>query len=669
MRPTGVSPVESPEEQQDRDASATHARTGHATNAETGLAAAIRERIDPAEIGLFFLPVRQQADAAAGQATDFGQLFLGFSFFLLAAALLLAGLLFVLGVRHRSAEVGTLLALGFPPRRVRRLFLAEGAVVALAGAVAGTAGGLLYTRAMLAGLATVWSGAVASATVRFHVEPATLVLGAAAGVAVALLAIWIGVARQARLPARVLLSGEWQEGGGRPAARRWPWLAVAAAATIVAAAIILSLGARRDEGAASGFFGAGALLLVAAVAFCRLALDDARAARRTTRSRGGQSLTLSGLARRNSTRRIGRSLAAVALLACGTFLVVAIGANRQDANQDAGQRSSGTGGFALVGESAAPITRLEGMGGAGGSFQAVPLRVHEGDDASCLNLNRAQRPRVLGVRPEELARRGAFRFEEALPSRHGETSWDVLNGREEGVIPAVADETTITWALGRKVGDTIDLSDERGQTVRLRLVAALANSVLQGSLIISDADFLRLFPSDGGYRMFLIDAAAGGEASVATNLSRSYENSGLQVTPAARRLAAFNEVENAYLSIFQLLGGLGLLLGSAGLGVVVLRNVLERRGELAILRAVGFTRRTLRGLVLREHLLLLAMGLASGAAAGAVAVLPAIRFSGQVPWLSLGVTLAAIGASGALWVWLAAATALRGPLLPALRNE
>ena len=41
-------------------------------------------------------------------------------------------------------------------------------------------------------------------------------------------------------------------------------------------------------------------------------------------------------------------------------------------------------------------------------------------------------------------------------------------------------------------------------------------------------------------------------------------------------------------------GLLGLLLGSAGLGVVVLRNVLERRGELGLLQAVGFPRRSIR---------------------------------------------------------------------------
>ncbi len=100
---------------------------------------AFHGRLDPASLGLFFRPVRAEALAAAEQAQDFGGLFLGFSFFLILAALLLTGLLFTLGVEQRAEEVGTLLATGFTPARVRGLFLLEGGVLALAGGLAGGA--------------------------------------------------------------------------------------------------------------------------------------------------------------------------------------------------------------------------------------------------------------------------------------------------------------------------------------------------------------------------------------------------------------------------------------------------------------------------------------------------------------------------------------------------
>jgi ABC-type antimicrobial peptide transport system permease subunit len=157
---------------------------------------------------------------------------------------------------------------------------------------------------------------------------------------------------------------------------------------------------------------------------------------------------------------------------------------------------------------------------------------------------------------------------------------------------------------------------------------------------------------------------------VSRTLSRALEDVGLDLSPAPERLALFNTVENTYLSIFAVLGGLGLLLGSVGLGVVVLRHVLERRGELALMRAVGFRGRTLQWLVFSEHSLLLVLGLAVGIVAALVAVLPALGSPGtDVPYGSLVLTLAAVFASGFVWTWAATALALRAPLLPALRNE
>jgi ABC-type antimicrobial peptide transport system permease subunit len=236
-------------------------------------------------------------------------------------------------------------------------------------------------------------------------------------------------------------------------------------------------------------------------------------------------------------------------------------------------------------------------------------------------------------------------------------------------IAAIGDANSIQWAMGKKIGDTLDYVDERGQPFKVRIVGGVANSILQGQLLIDESAFKARFPSIAGYRMFLIDAPSNTSSNVTAALSRSLQDFGLELTATAKRLAQFNAVQNTYLGTFQILGGLGLLLGSAGLGVVVLRNVLERRGELAVMQAVGFSRRKLRGLVLREHMTLLWAGLVLGMVAAFIAVLPALRPGSDMPWGSLAVTLAAIAANGLLWTWLATRFAMRGQLLEALRNQ
>jgi ABC-type antimicrobial peptide transport system permease subunit len=669
------------------------------------LGKAILGQITPKELGLAFESVRAQALKAADQAQDFGQLFLGFSIFLVVAALLLMALLFQFGLEQRAAEVGTLLALGFTPRQVRRLFLAEGAMLALGGSLLGALGGLGYAKAMLWGLATVWRGAVGPSTLQFHATPTTLLIGVFSGTVVAVLTIWLTLRKQARQPARELLAGEGRrlkvEGRSRGA-----W--IAGGAGLAAAAIVIWALVTGESANAEAFFSAGALLLIAGLGWA--AAWFARLAREA----GAARLTLGGLGVRGCARRRKRSLATVALLACGSFLIVSIGVFRLDANRDATKRTSGTGGFALIGEATMPVVQdlntrsgreffglgagdLEGAGGPE-SVNVVPFRVRAGDEASCLNLNRAQRPRLLGVKPELLA--GRFTFANVAKGLDRRQGWELLRSRsrrQEALndesqianresqidqslltsapmgmdeIPAIGDANSIQWALGKRIGDTIDYTDEQGRAFKVRLVGAVANSILQGSLLIDEAEFTRRFPGESGYRMFLIDTPSNSVTQVSATLSRALQDVGLELTPAAQRLNEFNAVQNTYLGTFQILGGLGLLLGSAGLGVVVLRNVLERRGELGLLMAVGFRRRLLQRLVLSEHGVLLVLGLGLGIAAAAVAVLPAVLSPGtQLPYGSLALTLAAVLLNGLFWTWLATGYALRGDLLAALRNE
>ncbi|MEN6337212.1 MAG: FtsX-like permease family protein [Phycisphaerales bacterium] len=634
----------------------------------------LTSHIDPATAGLFFQAVRESGLRAGRGGTDFGQLFLGLSMFLIGSAIILTGLLFVFGVESRGTQVGMLLAIGWPARRVKRLLLAEGGLVALIGAALGVGAGLLYAWLMLRGLATFWSGAIAGAAIRFHTTGLTLALGGVGGLGVALLAIGVTLRKHVTLPSRQLMAGV-VEGHVTSHSRSRRGVILAVSAFVGTAILLLFVRGGDSQAAAGAFFGAGALLLIGTLGLSHMLLCVAA---------GGVSrplISLQGLGFRNAARRRGRSLAIIGLLACGVFMVVAVGANRRDPMRQPQSRDSGTGGFALYGESSLSI--LNDLSTEAGrkelgltdpelaGLEAVQFRVHEGDDASCLNLNRAQRPRLLGVSPGSLMQRKAFKFTSVSGSTAHDAGWSLLEGESrDGAIPAIGDYPTVFWALGKKLGDEVEFVDETGRPFRVRIVAMLDSSILQGSLIVSEKEFTRRFPSVDGYRVLLVDAPSDKMEAISQKLSSGLTDLGLVLTPTRERMAAFGAVENTYLSIFTALGGLGLVLGSVGLGLVVLRNMLERRGELAMLRAVGFERARIRRMVFYEHWGLMLAGVVCGVVAAVVAVIPALQSpAGQTPYLPLVGTVAAIAFSGALWVWLAGTLALRGQLLDSLRHE
>jgi hypothetical protein len=217
--------------------------------------------------------------------------------------------------------------------------------------------------------------------------------------------MWLASRRLLKFSARELLAGETTPVQTHAAKRGTVPFSIAI--LCVAAAIVLTVISKNAE----MFFVAGALLLIGGL------LSAAALLRRI--GAGAQTITsLTALGASNASRRRGRSLATIAVLASGVFMIVAVDSFRHEPMQDWQRRDSGTGGFALIGESATPIyedlNSPEGREAYGlddrtmADVHVVPIRVREGDDASCLNLNRALQPRLLGVKPAELARLGAF---------------------------------------------------------------------------------------------------------------------------------------------------------------------------------------------------------------------------------------------------------------------
>jgi len=592
---------------------------------------ALRAAIDPAAAGLAVLPVRTQGIEAARGATDFGEYFAYFSFFLMVSALLLTGLFFKLGVEQRMREIGILRALGFPPARIRTLFLLEGVVLAVAGATAGIGAALGYGALILYGLRTWWVDAVGTRLISLHPGP-SLLWGAAAGAVTSMGAIAWTLRRLQTVTPRGLVAGA-PVGAARMGKPFQVPFAVGAA--LIAAALVAAAWMGKLDQTA-GFFGAGILLLIAA-----LLLQSAWLRSRAFAAIRGQ-VTL-GL--RSAAYRPARSILCIALIASATFVIVALDAFERAAPSD---RMAG---YPLMAESVLPLIHSP-MTAAGREalnipplpgVEIVPFRLRPGDDASCLNLYQPLNPRIL-------APVAAF------------NPWPRLESNPaDGVIPAIADANSMTYVLHRKLGEEFVLNH-----TRFRIVEALQDSIFQSELLVSEANFLRLYPEVEGFRFFLLTAPS---AAVPV-LEEALSDYGFDIRSVAARLASYRRVENTYLATFRALGGLGLILGTVGLAAILLRNVLERRKELALLRAFGYRRRHVVAMVMAENLMLLLLGLATGTLCALLAVIPVITSrGGQLPVLSLGALLAAVLATGVVASLAATGAALRSPLLAGLRSE
>ncbi len=636
------------------------------------LTSALRERLDPASFGLTFRDLREEAARTGRAATDLGGLFIGLSMFLVVAALLLASMLFVFGIEQRSGEIGSLLAIGWRRHMVTGLMLREAVLIVGAGSALGAALGVGYAFIVLNLLSSIWSGAVADAAITPHIRVPTLLMGAGVTGAMSLGTIVVALrGRTARSPVELLAIARGSDDASSPRDGRRAWSKWIALAASLGAWGLLIAGLR--DGSAGAFFGAGMNVMVALLALIRVRLMAAQ-------RRGAATLrSLAGLGVRNAVRRPGRSIATASLLAVGVFLVLAVSAYRLSEVRDPTDRRGGTGGFALIGTSTLPVFQDLGTDRGQETYavdpriaqviDVLPLRVREGDEASCLNLGSAARPRLVGVRVAALAERGAFSFAASPPTAQDESPWLSLAREEpDGAVPAIGDEASVTWSLHKRVGDTIELSDDQGRPIRIRIVGTVRNSILQGLLLIDEQAFQRLYPTETGYRMFLIDAPADRRDDVARSLTRSLSDVGLEVERADARLANFNRVQNTYLVIFQALGGLGLVLGTAGLGVVVLRNLLDRRREVAMLRAVGYRAGVIRRLIVSEHAGLLAAGVGCGLAGGLLAAAPA-AVRGEVPWELLAGLVGGMIVVGLACVVTATRAAARGDLARALQSE
>ena len=639
----------------------------------------IRPLLNPQALGLTISAARANALAASSGATDFGEYFTYFSFFIVVSALLLAVLFFRLGIEQRLRQIGILRATGFTMAQLRTLLVVEALVLAVAGSIIGMAGSLGYGWLMIYGLRTWWVGAVGTSRLTLHVSWVALLMGAAGGLIAAVVCVMISLRSVARLSPRALLNAQAidvERSIAGPSRR----IQIAKWVSLAAGLIMLVAGFTGLSSKGGMFFGAGTAFLAGAL--CQLSLSLRARDSLPLTGPGGGSLWRLGF--RSAAFRPARSVLSAALIASAAFIIVSVDAFRHG-EAFSTDIHSGTGGFALLAQSEVPI--LANPNDAAGRESLVVnapdftrirftrFRLRPGEDASCLNLFRPAMPTIIAPEPGFIEN-GRFSFSSSLASTDDERAnpWLLLRRPVRDRVPVIADATSLEYVLHAAVGDTFSMDVGGDRPIVFQYVGAVRDSVLQGELIISEENFTRLVPAVQGYRRFLIDdpAVQSRQAAevLAATLERELAPFGFDAVSTAERLDAFHRVENTYLSTFQLLGGLGLLLGTIGLSAIMFRNVLERRRELALLRAVGYDSRHISIVIVAEVSLLVGAGLLTGVACAALAIAPAWlsrQQSGPGPGLLM--LLVSVAAAGLLSSLVAVRAATHGRILEALSAE
>ncbi len=570
-----------------------------------GVATALRLEDEPdwsvlraSDCGITVTQPREGSLAAARSGVDFGSLFLALGCFILFAALLLIANPLAEMLQHRRSETTLLGALGYSDARIRRLRLREGLPVVGLASLGGVLAGILYAALVLFLLGNLWRGATHTDGFRLFPRPLTLLVSLLGGALLS--AAVLGWSLRAR------------RGGERPLRQPRPSHTRLAALLCTLPLLFLPVFSRQ-LGAVVSFVLEGCFALAALTLWLRDSLVR----------RPGTSPDRQGLVEADRRASRPRQMLAFVTLSLGIFIVFAVGLNRQDFSSGA-HKAAGAGGFDYWGETTVPVyydlNTPEGrsqlaLGALSEDARILQFTLADGDDASCLNLNKVETPAVLGVDME------------AFLSHFPATGAGAEQLRRGGVL---LDETVLLWSLGKQVGDTLHYTDSRGRAVDWVIAGTLQNTFFQGYALADRQAFAQAWPEITGSRVFLLRSDDPADAGILSNALNDY---GLRLVPSGERLRQFNSVTDTYLTIFLMLGAIGLLLGLLSFFILTRKDIHARTEDIRLMKQLGYSRGRVEEQLDRTLLPVPLASVAAGVFAALVSVLASL---GGIPlpiWL------------------------------------
>ncbi len=548
----------------------------------------ITQSISPDMFGISISNIRQDLLHAVEHGVDFSGLFIGLSMFLLLSPLAMAAMLCALSVLARSDELNMLHALGIEKRIRFRLLLIEHGIVVTCGAALGALLAPAWTAAILYGLQSVWTDVTGAVSADLHLTPSTLLIGFFSSLLIGL--VCIGLAFYYSTPAsdqsHRQFHVEHKIHTMRLSRFRIVLYSLCALFGLSPFPVLYFFSL-----SAGVLFICGTLILAYVIIIFYLSCTRKRKTARKT----------IGFIQKTMRHRAGICTLLFAAIASGLYVVLAVSLNTPTV-QNPTDYSSGTGGFAYLAKTTLPLSfnpadpleiKKYHLPPYPWKENAIAFFTTGSGQANCLNLNRVTTPQLLGIPKDALKHRFSFSSSfKDYPANWSALEFPDTHETDQETIPAIADANVIEWGLGKKLGDTIEYTGEPGHRFSIRLVAALNASVFQGMILIDEATLLRHFPTSAR-RDFILAANHATDtnaSSIRQNIAEALKPWGPQITDTSDYLNTFLNVEKTYLSIFLLLGTLGLLLATGTIAGICIREFSLRQNESALLHALGFSR-------------------------------------------------------------------------------
>ncbi|MGE0309118.1 MAG: ABC transporter permease, partial [Acidimicrobiia bacterium] len=218
-----------------------------------------------------------------------------------------------------------------------------------------------------------------------------------------------------------------------------------------------------------------------------------------------------------------------------------------------------------------------------------------------------------------------------------------------------------------RVGDAITVIDLVSGRQRALTVAAVTKPDFVGSGAWYGIDGYREVFGDRAVPSRFYVAPAGGADATAAEVDKvvqairtTFVAQGADAETVRARVDTILAQNSGFFTLMEQFVGVGLIVGIAGIGVLLVRAVRERRRDIGVLRSIGFTSRQVSRTFLIEASFIAFEGVAIGIVTALIGCYALVAsgnnfsagFEWSVPWLRIGFIAAlAFGSAAAMALW------------------